>query len=193
VLGRELAASVVFALIASGVATGIAAVVRKSSTGSLLLVAPGLFGALIVSLLLLALFQLPLLRALYDTPLPLGLALTLLLIPLALLLGALWLRASPALHIARQTGSRRLLWELSTRPRVIAAGILFCWAYFDFTASSILAPTGFTPVFVRLHNLAHYGQTAVLSAMMLAAFATPILVLLLTGTTWRLYARGHGR
>ena len=52
---------------------------------------------------------------------------------------------------------------------------------------------GFTPVFVRLHNLAHYGQTAVLSAMMLAAFATPILVLLLTGTAWRLYARGHGR
>jgi hypothetical protein len=193
VLGRELGASVVFALIATTAATGIAAFTRKPSALSLLLVTPGLFGALIVSLLLLALFQMPLLRALYDTPLPLGLALTLLLVPLALLLGALWLRPSPALHIARQTRNRRLMWELSTRPRVIASGILFCWAYFDFTASSILAPTGFTPVFVRLHNLAHYGQTAVLSAMMLAAFATPILVLLLTGTTWRLYARGHGR
>lgn len=193
VLGRELGASVVFALIAAAAATGIAAFARKSSAMSLLFVAPGLFGALIVSLLLLALFQLPLLRALYDTPLPLGLALTLLLLPLALLLGALWLRPSPALHIARQVGNRRLVWELFTRPRVIASGILFCWAYFDFTASSILAPTGFTPVFVRLHNLAHYGQTAVLSAMMLAAFAAPILVLLLTGTTWRLYARGHGR
>lgn len=193
VLGRELGASVIFALIATAAATGIASVARKPSALSLLLVTPGLFGALIVSLLLLALFQLPLLRALYDTPLPLGLALTLLLVPLALLLGALWLRPSPSLHIARQTGNRRLMWELSTRPRVIASGILFCWAFFDITASSILAPTGFTPVFVRLHNLAHYGQTAVLSAMMLAAFATPILVLLLTGTTWRLYARGHGR
>jgi hypothetical protein len=193
VLGQELGASAVFALVAAAAATGIAAFVRKSSATVLLLVAPGLCGALIVSLLLLALFQLPGLHALYDTPLPLGLALTLLLLPLAVLLGTLWLRPSASLHIARQVGHRRLIWELSTRPRVIAAGILFCWAYFDFTASSILAPNGFTPVFVRLHNLAHYGQTAVLSAMMLAAFATPILVLLLTGTTWHLYARGHGR
>ena len=160
---------------------------------SLTVVTPGLLGALTVSLLLLAVFQAPLLRAFYDTPLPLGIALTVLLVPLALFLAALWLRPDPALHIARQIGSRRLMWDLETRPRAIAAGILFCWAYFDFTASSILAPTGFTPVFVRLHNLAHYGQTAVLSAMMLAAFATPILVLLLTGTAWRLYARGHGR
>lgn len=193
VLGQELGASVVLALVAAAATTAIAVFARQSSAATLVLVAPGLFGALIVSLLLLALFQLPLLRALYDTPLPLGIALTLLLLPLAFLLGALWLRPSPALHIARQVGSRRLIWELATRPRVIAASILFYWAYFDFTASSILAPNGFTPVFVRLHNLAHYGQTAVLSAMMLAAFAAPILVLLLTGTTLRLYARGHGR
>jgi hypothetical protein len=133
------------------------------------------------------------LRAFYDTPLPLGLALIFLVLPLAFLLAALWQQPDPALHIARQIGSRRLIWELETRPRAVAAGILFCWAYFDFTASSILAPTGLTPVFVRLHNLAHYGQTAALSAMMLAAFATPILVLLLTGTAWRFYARAHGR
>lgn len=193
VLGGQLGASVVFALVAAAAATGIAAFARKSPILQLAFITPGLLGALIISLLLLTLFQLPLLHAFYDTPLPLALALTLLLLPLALLLGALWLRPSPALHIARQTGSRRLLWDLETRPRAFAAGILFCWAYFDFTASSILAPTGFTPVFVRLHNLAHYGQTAVLSAMMIAAFATPILVLLLTGTAWRLYARGHGR
>lgn len=193
VLGQELGASAAFALGAAAAATAIAVFARRSSMITLVLVAPGLCGALIVSLLLLALFQLPLLRMLYDTPLPLGLALTLLLLPLAFLLGALWLRTSPALHIARQAGSGRLIWELATRPRAIASGILFCWAYFDFTASSILAPNGFTPVFVRLHNLAHYGQTAVLSAMMLAAFATPILVLLLTGITLRLYARGYGR
>jgi len=193
VLGSELGTSVGLAVIAAAAATLIATCARQSSALALLLVTPGLLGALIVSLLLLAFFQLPVLHAFYDTPLPLGLALTVLLLPLALLLAALWLRPDPALHIARQIGSRRLIWDLETRPRAIAAGILFCWAYFDFTASSILAPTGFTPVFVRLHNLAHYGQTAALSAMMLAAFATPILVLLLTGTAWRLYARGHGR
>lgn len=193
VLGGQLAASVVFALVAAAGATWIESFARNSPALRLAFAIPGLLGALIVSLLLLTLFQLPLLHAFYDTPLPLALAHTLLLLPLALLLGALWLQPTPALYIARQTGSRRLLWDLETRPRAIAAGILFCWAYFDFTASSILAPTGYTPVFVRLHNLAHYGQTAVLSAMMLAAFATPILVLLLTGTAWRLYARGHGR
>lgn len=147
---------------------------------------PGLLGALVVSLLLLALFQTPLLRPAYDTPLPLLLALTVLLLPPALLLGALWMPHSPARHLARQVGSRRLHWELETRPRAIAFGLLFCWAYFDFTASSILAPVGFTPVFVRLHNLAHYGQTAVLSAMLLAAVAAPVLAVLLAGLGARL-------
>jgi hypothetical protein len=193
VLTRELLVSVLFAASGAAAAYSLAAVIRSSRTLALLLAAPGLLGPLILSLLLLALFQLPVLHALYDTPLPLGAALTLLLLPFALLLGALWLQTTPALHIARQLGSRRLLWELQTRPRALALALLFCWAYFDFTASSILAPTGFTPVFVRLHNLAHYGQTAVLSAMMVAALGTPILVLLLTGTALRLYARGHGR
>jgi len=193
VLGHELGASVLFALTAAAAASALAVIGRKFHGLALLLSAPGLFGALTVALIVLALFQTPVLRGAYDTPIPLALALTILLLPLALLLGALWLRPTPALHIARQIPSPRLIWELETEPRAIACGILFCWAYFDFTASSILAPTGFTPVFVRLHNLAHYGQTAVLSAMMIAAIATPVVVLLLTGTALRLYARGHGR
>lgn len=193
VLTRELCVSVLFALSAGAAAFAIAGIGRKSSRLALLFAAPGLLGALTVALLVLALFQTPFLRSVYDTPIPLAVALIILLLPLALLLGALWLRPTPALHIARQLRSRRLLWELETRPRAFAFGLLFCWAYFDFTASSMLAPTGFTPVFARLYNLAHYGRTAVLSAMMIAAFATPILVLLLTGAALRLYPRGHGR
>ena len=152
---------------------------------------PGLLGSLIVALFVLAVFQTPLLRPLYDTPLPLLLALTIILLPLALLLGALlrMRHASPMRHIARQLGSRRLAWDLETQPRLAAFALLFCWAYFDFTASAILAPTRFTPVFVRLHNLAHYGQTAVLSAMMLAAFAVPVLLLLLTFAAGQIHAR----
>ncbi len=57
VLGGELGASVVFALIAAAAATAIAAFARRSSALMLLLVTPGLLGALIVSLLLLALFS----------------------------------------------------------------------------------------------------------------------------------------
>ena len=152
---------------------------------------PGLLGSLIVALLVLALFQTPPLRPLYDTPLPLLLALTIVLLPLALLLDALLhiRHNSPMRHIARQLGSRRLLWELETQPRLAAFGLLFCWAYFDFTASSILAPIGLTPVFVRLHNLAHYGQTAVLSAMMLAAFLAPAVLLLGAVIAGRIFAR----
>ena len=89
--------------------------------------------------------------------------------------------------------SRRLAWELDVQPRLVAFGVLFFVGYSDFTASSILAPIRLTPAFVRLHNLAHYGQTAVLSAMLLAAVATPVLLLLLTGAAGRLYARRHGR
>ncbi len=179
VLGPEIGASVLCAASATIVASALARL--ASGRAALLLGPPGLLGALVVSLLLLALFQLPLLRRAYDTPLPLILALGVLLLPLALLLGALAAPPTPARHLARQVGSRRLQWELETRPRAIALGLLFCAAYFDFTAASILAPVGFTPVFVRLHNLAHYGQNAVLSAMLLAACAVPVAGVLLAG------------
>ncbi len=179
ILVRELGASALFALGAALSASTLARLGRRRLTSAFLLGAPGLLGALVISLVVLVLFQTPLLRPAYDTPLPLLLALTLFLLPLALLLGALHASPSPALHLARQFGSRRLIWEMETRPTLTSLGLLFCCAWFDFTTSSILAPVGLTPVFARLHNLAHYGQTAVLSAMMLAAFAVPVLVLLL--------------
>jgi hypothetical protein len=193
VLGPEIATSLFLALGAAILADITLRIARGNRLATLLGVAPGLLGALTISLLVLALFQTPGFRFAYDTPIPLVITLAILLFPLGLLLSAIRAPHTPALHIARQAGSRRLRWELETRPHMIACGLLFCWAYFDFTASSILAPVGFTPVFVRLHNLAHYGQTAVLSAMMIAAFIAPILVLLLTGTTLHLYARRDGR
>ena len=188
VLGPEVGASVLFALGAAAIADALARPGRKYFAAAVLLATPGLLGALVVSLLVLALFQTPSLRSSYDTPLPLLLALTILLLPLALLLGALRPQRTPALHIALQVRSRQLVWELKTRPHAVALGLLFCWAYFDFTASSILAPVGLTPVFVRLHNLAHYGQTAVLSAMMIAAFAVPVVGLVLSVAAARFLA-----
>jgi hypothetical protein len=156
---------------------------------------PGLLGALLLALFILTLFQLPALRPAYDTPAPLLLCLLLLLLPLAIPLR--WLldaaRRQPALHLARLAGAHRLVWQLDLRRRWLAVGLLFCWAWFDFTAGSILAPVGLTPVLVRLHNLAHYGQTAVLSAMLCAAFAAPVAVLLLTAPLARWYARRDGR
>lgn len=188
VLGSELAASALFAVGAAITADLLARLGQGRRISAFSLGAPGLLGALVVSLLILALFQIPPLHPAYDTPLPLLLALTILLLPFALLLGVLRLSPTPALHIAHQLRSRRLVWQMETRPHFGALGLLFCIAWFDFTASSILAPIGLTPVFVRLHNLAHYGQTAVLSAMILAAFAVPVMGLLLVGVAARVLA-----
>ncbi len=190
VLTHEIVASVLFAFASAVIAGGWA--FRRTLAATAL---PGLLGSLVVALLVLAIFQTPLVRPAYDTPLPLLLALVIILLPMALLLGALlrMRQMSPMRHIARQLGSRKLAWALDWQPRLAAFGLLFCWAYFDFTAASILAPVGMTPVFVRLHNLAHYGQTAVLSAMMLAAFLVPVVLLLLTVAAGRIYARRDGR
>lgn len=152
---------------------------------------PGLLGALVLALLFLAVIQLPPLRWLRDTPIPLLAVEALLLAPIALLLRILLRSQEPreALHLARMAGSRRLLWDLALLPRAAALALLFTLAYFELTAASILAPLGMTPVFARLHNLAHYGQTAVLSAMLLAAVFAPALLLALTLGAARLYAR----
>jgi ABC-type Fe3+ transport system permease subunit len=190
VLGREILASLLFAL---GAAT-VAAIAARGMGRWRILCGVGLPGALVISLVLLTLFQLPGLRLAYDTPVPLLLALSVVLLPAAGLLAHLLdsQENSSARHIARQIASRRLAWELDVQPRLAAFGVLFFAGYSDFTASSILAPIRLTPAFVRLHNLAHYGQTAVLSAMLLVAVATPLLLLLLTAAAGRLYARRHG-
>jgi hypothetical protein len=189
---QDFAASAGLGLIAASIAWAAAPRERRWILPA---ATPGLLGALVLSLLVLALFQQGPLRAIYDTPLPLLLALVLLLLPLASLLHHLLARRRPteALHLARMLGNRRLLWQLDGQRQVAAFFALLGWAYFEFTASSLLAPVGMTPVFVRLHNLAHYGQQAALSAMLLAAFVAPLLGAALTVGVARLYARRNAR
>jgi hypothetical protein len=154
---------------------------------------PGSLGALVLALTILAAVQrVPLLR---DSPAPLLAAHLLLLMPFALILRGLLTARQPSacLHLARMAGSRRLLWELAVLPRFAATALLFAVAYFEFTAATILAPVGLTPVFVRLHNLAHYGQTPALSAMLSAAVLLPAMLLALTLSGARLYARRDAR
>lgn len=168
---------------------------------------PGLLGALVLSILILAALNASApsfitsvslrmewenrLRMIAESPLPLLVAGVLLLAPVALLLKIMLAMRDPGekLHLARMAGSRRLVWELAIEPRVAALGLLFLLGYFEFTAASILAPVQLTPVCVRLHNLAHYGQTSVLSAMLIIATLVPALVLALTLGGGRFYAR----
>jgi hypothetical protein len=183
VLGRELAAGVVVGGLAAAAAWFLAGRVRRFWTWPVLVCLPGLLGPLVLGLTVLATLQWPVLRVLRDTPWPLIVTLALLLAPLALLL-RLTLQRGPtsSVHTARMLHPRQarpLVWRLETRARVFTMFLLFAWGFFDLTASSLLAPVGMTPITARLYNLMHYGQTAVLSAMVCLAFATPLLVLLL--------------
>lgn len=188
---NEILYSAFFGLTASLCAFILAGPLHRRRAAAVSVSAVGLLGPLIVSLLVLVAFQVPLLRSLYDTPVPLLIALIIIQLPLALLLRLLVdaTRPAAALHVARLIDARDLIWELDGQRRFYALFLLFCCAYFDLTAASILAPVGMTPVFVRLHNLAHYGQTAVLSAMLCAAYALPALVPLLTPLLRRFYPR----
>lgn len=205
VLSREIVASLLFAAGASTLAGlaafGLGAAARGRSPGSIfckvILVATvlaGLLGPLVLSLTVLAAVQLPGLISLRDTPVPLVFTLGLILLPMALVLQRVLELTGhrSALHLAtlmqKSRAVRELTWRLSTSGKFWAMVLLFVWAYWDLTASSILAPIGMTPVTVRLYNLMHYGQIAALSAMTCAAFAAPIFIFLLALGTRRWWA-----
>jgi ABC-type Fe3+ transport system permease subunit len=205
VLSREIFSSLLFAAGASALA-GLAAfwlgaAARGRSIGSIFCkvilaaaVFAGLLGSLVLSLTVLSAVQLPGLISLRDTPVPLVFTLALVLLPTALVLKrVLELTAHrSALHLTmlmqKTPAVRELIWRLNTSGKFWAMVLLFVWAYWDLTVSSILAPIGMTPVTVRLYNLMHYGQIAALSAMTCAAFAAPIFIFLLALGTRRWWA-----
>jgi ABC-type Fe3+ transport system permease subunit len=155
----------------------------------------GLLGPLVLSLAVLAAVQSPGLISLRDTPVPLVFTLGLILLPMALVLKRVLELAGhhSALHLTTLLPTSRavqgLVWRLRTSGPFWATVLLFVWAYWDLTASAILAPIGMTPVTVRLYNLMHYGQIAALSAMTCAAFAAPIAICLVALGTRRWWAR----
>lgn len=174
-LGKEIGASLVFAI----AATVGACLLAGRRTAAVLALA-GMLGSLVLSLVILAMVQLPLIRALRDTPVPVILALTMVLLPFAVVLRLLveaW-RPGSSLCLARLVGDlqprRELVWRLKVRGQFWSAFLLFGWAYWDLTAGSILAPISMTPVTARLYNLMHYGQTATLSAMLCVTFGAPL-------------------
>jgi len=146
------------------------------------------------------------LRSLYNSPVPLLIALTLLLLPFALLLRMLLqiFRRPPAVHAAEllrvsscprvRNRRRQVLWELQGKSRFLVVMLLFFWGYCDLTASAILAPPDFTTATVRLYNLMHYGQSAALSAMVCVVFALPALLIVAAAPASRIVSRlmAHG-
>lgn len=181
-----------------------------------LLSLPGLLGALVLSLLLVGLFQLPVLRIFWRpeeslgslgewlTLLPLLLGLVLLLLPFALIMRRLFRAhsAGQGLHAAEmlkaagekplRSRGARLARFIRARGRFWALCLLFSLAYFDLTVSSILAPPGTGTVSARLYNLMHYGRTQALSGMVLATFALLALLLAVAAAVRSLYERLNG-
>jgi ABC-type Fe3+ transport system permease subunit len=153
-----------------------------------------LLGPLILSLVVLASTRLPGLISLRDTPVPLVFTLGLVLLPMAFVLRRVLELTGyrSGLHLARlmekSRSARDLVWRLSTSGKFWSLMLLFIWAYWDLTASAILAPIGMTPATVRLYNLMHYGQIAALSAMTCVTFAAPVIIFLLAWGTRRWWA-----
>ena len=152
-----------------------------------LLALPGLVGPLLLAMLVQQAFQLPPLDTAYDTPLPMLVTLSFYLLPYMLLLRLVFQRARPGSpdHAARLLQQRQALrrqagelrWILGLRNGYWLAAIAFFLAYFDVTISSLLAPSAMTPLMPRLYNFMHYGQSAVLSAMICVSFLVPIIII----------------
>lgn len=186
-LHREIVASLLFGL--GGGMLAFAAGALKPAAPLWSLVAVGLSGPLLLGLGAVRVFQFGMLRDFYDSPLPLTIVLALLLLPVAVLLATLRRGTSSraGAHVARLSGSLLPRWHISGQ-RILASVVLLCLlAYAELTASAILAPPGMTPAPVRLYNLMHYGQNAVLSAMALVTFLAPLGI---AGTVWALLMLG---
>ena len=189
-LSGEVTNSFLLALVSSVAAWFLAFWAYGNRSKVVLLVLPGLMGGLIVSLGLLALFQIPPLHLLRSTPIPVVLALVVLLLPSAVFVRHLLVRGmqSEAVHVAAMGRVGTVRWALVKRPALWGGALLFLQAYGDFTANSLLAPATLTSAFSRIFNLMHYGRTTVLTAMLLVTMAVPLLALLLTSLAVRTYA-----
>jgi hypothetical protein len=149
---------------------------------------PGLTGSLTLSMVLLAIFQLPGFHLLYDTWLPLLFGQTFAVLPRALAIvlvlerftdssGAFCARllsASPDQQL-RARGAD-MLWRLTSARSFVGLLVVGQWCFWDVTVASILRPVQVEPVVTRLYNEMHYGRTeALLSQASLAVF-TPLAI-----------------
>lgn len=170
---------------------------------SVLFLLPGLCGSLVLSLVMLAVFQLPVLRVAYDTFIPMVITQTLWLMPRACLLLALLrvLSDRESLHsaflllesadpkVVRQ--SRVTLWRLGRVRWLLAASVLTHWSFWDVSIVSLLRPVRFEPIVTRLYNEMHYGRTDTLIAMTVLSFIMPFVVAVIAGLA--LYVLPLGR
>ena len=166
----------------------VASAIPAGSIFWMSLLLPGLLGSLVLSLGLLAMFQLPGLRGLYDTWLPMLLGQTLAVLPFAVAVVLLLMRVSDpaALHSAKllavseESRIRRQMaairWRLTTGRWLLGGLIVAHRCFWDVTVASILRPVQVEPVITRLYNEMHYGRTEALMSLSLFAALTPLAI-----------------
>lgn len=150
---------------------------------------PGLLGSLVLSLLILGLFQLPGFRSLGESLVPLMLSLVLFVLPRVLVLFAVigigrrtqnahsaWMLAQSPLAGQRRAAAR-LIDDLEFKSLFWSAVLVLYWTYWEMTPPALLAPPSVIPFSVLLYNFMHYGQNAALSTMLLSAVVLPIAVI----------------
>jgi hypothetical protein len=186
----QIGISFMFAVAAAVVALLLGRWCLQSKT-RLLLIVPGMMGALTSSLCCVLVFQMPGINRLYDTWLPLLLGLVMTNLPRAVvvLLAVRRLGDSMAVYSAQllrtshsaavRAFGTQLTWRLVSYRWLLAATILTHWCFWDVTTVSILRPVDVEPVITRLYNEMHYGRTEVLAlATLISCLVTP-----LTGVT----------
>ena len=158
---------------------------------SIALLLPGLLGSLVLSLSLLAIFQIAALRILYDTWLPMLLGQTLAILPFALGVVLMLMQTSdPAashsaklLELSSETCIRRqsvnIRWRLTTGRWLLGGLIIAHRCFWDVTVASILRPVELEPVITRLYNEMHYGRTEALMSLSILAALTPVGIAIL--------------
>jgi hypothetical protein len=164
-----------------------------------LLLLPGLAGSMLLSLAAVRVFQFPLIRPAYDSPIPWIATLTVWLLPRAAI-ARLWVECMSnreGTHVAEmlcndatqpsRSGPRnQLLSRLRDNPRLIAISILCYWAYLDLSTAYLLAPIDMPSGLVRLYNNMHFGRFSALSIEAILFFSVPIFFLMAGFVAFRL-------
>jgi hypothetical protein len=195
---QQILASTMFAAAATFLAMALALRLLSSKSQSIddarsrwllvVLLIPGLSGSLVMSLLLLSIFQLPVVRILYDTWLPMLLGQTLAVLPKATVVVFLLQRitdaaalhsaglllASSDLRTRRKASS--VIWRMWTSRWLLGGLVVAQWCFWDVTVSSILRPVQLEPVVTRLYNEMHYGRTEALMSLSVLATMLPLAI-----------------
>lgn len=187
----ELANSAMYAFIACALSFAASLFLYRLQQPALTFacLVPGLISGLILALTLKSLLISLNLHSVLSTPFPLIIALSLLLLPTAIIFNWIYInnRPSTSLHLGQllqssphpsiQSSASHLVRAMLIPGRVLSLIILFWLGFMELSCSALLHPAGSMPVVARLHNLMHYGHSQVLSAMIIITLAIPLMVI----------------